>query len=86
MTKQDEYAKALKEYAKQVDRDDEIYISSILQEKLGADQHIMLIEEKMYSKSQKGFERLEKEFSLLEKVDLIDYWNIVENGRTNKTR
>ena len=86
MTKHDEYAKALEEYAKKFDDKNCRDNSSILEEKFKAGEHIMLIEEKKIAEAQKELTKLEKENSLLEKVDLIDYWNICENGRTNKTR
>lgn len=86
MTRQDEYAKALEEYAKKNDREISRYNSSVLEENFKAGEHIMLIEEERFAKAEKQLKILQKENSLLEKVDLIDFWNICENGRTDKKR
>ncbi len=48
--------------------------------------HIMLIEEKSFIPSAKTYKILQEENSLLEKVDLIDYWNLQKSGRNNQTR
>lgn len=48
--------------------------------------HIMLIEEKSFRLSKKLYQFLQEENSILEKVDLIDYWNLQESGRNNQTR
>ncbi|MBO5022374.1 MAG: hypothetical protein J6C53_02730 [Clostridia bacterium] len=48
--------------------------------------HIMLIEEKSFRPSKKLYQFLQEENSILEKVDLIDYWNLQESGRNNQTR
>ena len=81
MNKQEEYAKSLRDYADDKNRS----ISQFLQENFNKHQHIMLIEEKTISKKFNFPKSLQKEIALLEKVELVDYWNL-ENGRTNKTR
>ncbi len=48
--------------------------------------HIMLIEEKSFRPSKKLYKSLQEENLILEKVDLIDYWNLQESGRNNQTR
>ncbi len=79
MTKQSQYAKALEEYAKTRD------FSSFKQESFSKGMHIMLIEEEAIKRYFLKNEKAQKESSLLEKVELTDFWKI-ENGRTNKTR
>ena len=83
MEKQEEYAKALKEYENQSDKNRNF--SRVLEENLDKPKHIMLIEEKKFKSGLKFTQKLRKENALLEKVDLIDYWKL-ENGRTNKSR
>ena len=48
--------------------------------------HIMLIEEKSFLPSKNLYKFLQEENTFLEKVDLIDYWNLQESGRNNQTR
>jgi len=83
MERQEEYANMLEEYARQSDKNRDI--SLFLQENFNDKKHIMLIEEKKIEKQYKKLSYLNKETSLLEKVELIDFWT-GEDGRTNKTR
>ena len=79
------YVQELQNYAKNVEKGENGEISSILQANFEAIGHIMLIEEKKIAKFKMNL-KLQKENALLEKVDLTDYWNILEYGRANKTR
>ena len=61
-------------------KDDKI-ISNI-DEILGGKRHKMIVEEENFLQT---FDAVKEEFLFLEKVDLIDYWNL-ENGWTDKKR
>ena len=86
MSKQDQYAKQLKKLDENFDQRLGRDFSYLLDENFKCGKHIMLIEEKKFETCQKSMAKIQKENALLEKVDLIDFWNISENGRTNKTR
>ena len=86
MSKQDEYARELQLLAEKVEQEENQDISSILKANFEAVEHNMLLEEKNFSEEFKK-QFLSQEYSLLEKVDLIDFWGICENnGRSNQTR
>ena len=72
-----EYVNALKAYATKFDKK-----KSHSGENLGDVQHRLKVKGRDFLDS---FNTYSKEFFALEKVDLIDYWNI-ENGWTNKKR
>ncbi len=59
------------------------YISYILSENFDGNEHNMVVDGKVFDFVQK---QTEQELLPLEKADLTDYWNLGENGRTNKKR
>lgn len=84
MDKSKAFNKELRKYVKDVEKNNGDFISYVLDANSLDKEHIMLVE------GEKFFEEVynlsKKELSPLEKVDLIDYWEMVENGRTNKKR
>ena len=51
------------------------------------EKHKMLIGEEEYKEYFSFFmDEIYAEYSSLEKVDLLDYWKLIEYGRTNKKR
>ena len=81
MTKRADYVKQLKRYGQEVDK----RISS-LSANLGEQMHKMQVEEEKFAKEYDELSSLDDSSSLLEKVELIDYWKLENNGRTNKKR
>ncbi len=59
------------------------YIPSVLGENFDGAQHKIVVEGKVFSEV---YNETKDELLPLEKADLIDYWNLGENGRTNKAR
>lgn len=86
MINQEEYKNQLEKYAQNRANDKNSVFSSKIQENYTPFWHIMLIEEKKFASVNNNLSFLSNEDALLEKVDLIDYWIFVENGRTNQTR
>lgn len=67
----------LEEYVKNVEKKYGDYISFVLNANFEGRQHTMLIEEEVDIKD------IYEELSPLEKADLIDYFNMEINGRTD---
>ena len=86
MTKQNKKPSSPKISNKQCAYDKNQPFCNADKEILETDGHIMLIEEKSFIPSAKTYKILQKENSFLEKVDLIDYWNLQKSGRNNQTR
>ena len=83
MSRQTEYADALRERAKKVEECN----SYLLYANFESDEHKMSMGEDCFKDYyEKVSEKLQEEISTLEKVDLIDYWNLNEYGRSNKKR
>ena len=76
------YARGLKKLTKNHKKD---FLSSVISANLESDQHNMLIEEEKFilESANMPFPNVE-EYSILEKVDLIDYGNYY--GRNKKRR
>ena len=86
MLKQREYAAKLQERFDEFGKSDE-KISSVIHAIFGAAPHNMLIEEEILKDFFEGSpQSFKDEFSTFEKVDLIDYWEIVESDWNNKKR
>lgn len=82
MLKQYRYAKALKRLTKKHKKD---YLSSVLDANFEGQKHNMLIEEEIYIREAQNMPYPNmQEFSLLEKVDLIDFRKCY--GRNKKRR
>ena len=87
MAKQNKYCKELNKWIKDSRRNDKNYISSVLHANFSSFSHNMLVEEEKFKKFFEEYPAsLFEEFSCQEKVDLIDYWDNNEYGRTNKKR
>lgn len=76
--------KKLRKYVKDVEKNNGDFISYVLDANSLDKEHIMLVEGKKFFEEACNLSK--NELSPLEKVDLIDYWEMVENGRTNKKR
>ncbi len=84
MDKSKAFNKELRKYVKDVEKNNGDFISYVLDANSLDKEHIMLVEGKKFF--EEAYNLSKNELSPLEKVDLIDYWEMVENGRTNKKR
>jgi hypothetical protein len=78
--------KAFQSLLKSGEKDNENYVSFVIHANFGAEKHNMVLEEENFRKFYNSdYLKLSDEFSLLEKIDLTDFWKC-EYGRTNKKR
>ena len=85
MFEQEEYARELEKRANDIC--DSTFIKYLLYANFQEQKHKMLIGEEEQKEFCRFFlDNLYAEYSSIEKVDLIDYWKLIEYGRTNKKR